>query len=139
MTPSSADSTIECKDSQPSSTVDCKDTISRSPVVSDPGSASPSVPARTFWSGPSCITCTQGVETVGDPGEHSSARLEASSLDTLQEKYPEADFSVFRDNASGVKSVTVGGRTGRRVFSVPDTHAVVLGDHGSLSFLELES
>lgn len=101
-----------------------------------PEPAAPIVPARTFWSGASCITSTQGGQTVVHPGRHSSAQWEGCDLETLQSKYPEADLSVFGSGSSGLKSVAVGGRT---VFSVPDTHDVVLGTDGSLSFVESDN
>lgn len=101
-----------------------------------PEPPAPIIPTRTFWSGESCISSAQGGETVVHPGKHSSAQWEGSSLDTLQGKYPEVDFSVFGDNAPGLKSVAVGGRT---VFSVPNTHAVVLGTDGSLTFVESDN
>jgi hypothetical protein len=103
-----------------------------------PEPAAPFIPARTFWSGESCITSTQGGETVVHPGKHSSAQWEGSSLDTLQGKYPEADFSSFGKGSDlpGLRSVTVDGRT---VFSVPNTHDAVLGTDGSLSFVESDN
>jgi hypothetical protein len=103
-----------------------------------PEPAAPFIPARTFWSGESCITSTQGGETVVHPGKHSSAQWEGSSLDTLQGKYPEADFSSFgkESDLPGLRSVTVDGRT---VFSVPNTHDAVLGTDGSLSFVESDN
>jgi hypothetical protein len=103
-----------------------------------PEPAAPFIPTRTFWSGESCITSTQGGETVLHPGKHSSAQWEGSSLDILQGKYPEADFSSFGKGTDlpGLRSVTVDGRT---VFSMPDTSDVVLGTDGSVSFVESDN